>query len=219
MSLEFSLKKKMTPNPVGRVLPSSLNETAGRATEGGTVTRKPTALLNKYLSGVLAQMERHPRNEWGGIAYEAAAGVDQALFSMADIRDKSKELKKEEKKFDFSSKAAYFLNAQEKKGRAGLVGAFTLAVASSAALMAGDTHTACALCMASFSYPSVRRYANTSFLPKTHDGKKKLQDYNELKKAQIALKVLKKVYRETDQAFHNDPAGLFAVRNRPGARD
>lgn len=66
MSLEFSLKKKMTPNPVGRVLPSSLNETAGRATEGGTVTRKPTALLNKYLSGVLARMERHPRNEWGG---------------------------------------------------------------------------------------------------------------------------------------------------------
>ncbi len=219
MSLEFSSKKTMKPESALRVLPSYLNEATGRVTGGGTVTNKSAALLNKYLSGVLKQMERPLRNEWNEIAYEAASGVDQALFSMADINEKSKELKKEEKKFGVSSKAAYFMNAEEKKGRAGLIGGFALAVASGAALIAGDSHTAYALCAASIAYPRLKSYVNASVLPKTDGEKKELQDYKELKKAQMALKALKKVYKETDQAFRNDAVGLFAIRNRPGARD
>lgn len=206
MSLELSSKE-------------NLNKTADCLTEGETATNKPTALLNKYLSGVLEQMKRQPRSEWSETAYHAASGVDQALFSMADINEKSKELKKEERKFSASSKTVYFVNAEEKKGRAGLTGAFALAAASGAALIAGDSHAASALCLAGLIYPGLRSYLNASIAPKTNEKREEVQEYKELKKAQMALKVLKKVYKETDRAFRNDPAGLFAIRNRPGARD
>lgn len=168
------------------------------------------ALLNKYIKGAVTEIGfvRRSEAEEKGLGYAEAFVKDGKAkgLTSADIKQKEKEVKAGLKNYGMREKINYAANlrAMEEhplmplaKGAATVVGVAAVTLAAAAE---GDVASAAAAAGIGTGVAIAAACVYFAGVPKSEMQAKKVEEYTELKHAQLALKQLKNIVRGAEKA-------------------